>query len=266
MKQQHDILIKNGEDFKLTFTWMDAEKQPISLAGKYVYAQLRENPDSPEYYDFICEHNGVGGEITIRLVHEQTSEISYTNGYYDVFVRDEETDTPILGGKAVIIPSVTKIPNGKFLLPIAYNSYADFPSLGNTNRIYIAADTNLMYRWDASGVYIPIMEWEGPRGEKGDKGDTGTGISLIEKIYSEGLVDTYRINFTDGTYTQYFVVNGKDGSDGEDGHDGVDGKDGQDGNGYFDYDEDTELITMVGEIPYQEVSNQSGGYTATIGF
>lgn len=35
----------------------------------------------------------------------------------------------------------------------------------------------------------------------------GNGISSIEKISSEDNVDTYRINFTDGTHFDYEVEN-----------------------------------------------------------
>ncbi len=249
--KQHDIVFKTGEDFSLSFTWLDGEGNKKSLVNKTVYAQLRESPESGDYFDFICSHTGAGGEITLSLTHEQTSEISFSKGVYDVFVSDGTTDIPILSGNVFIIPSVTRIDEGKILLIIAFNTFNDFPSIGSSNRIYLAADTNLMYRCDAGGYYIPIMEWEGPKGEKGD---TGNSIINVAKILSEEIVDTYQIDFSNGNKTTYQIVNGRDGQK------------GQDGNGYFDYDEETELITMVGEIPYQEVSNQSGGYTATIGF
>ncbi len=48
---------------------------------------------------------------------------------------------------------------------------------------------------------------------QGVKGDTGNGIAYVDKICTEGLIDTYEIMFTDGTTTTFTVTNGKDGSD-----------------------------------------------------
>ena len=51
----------------------------------------------------------------------------------------------------------------------------------------------------------------GPQGETGPAGPTGAtgnGIASVEKIGSSGLVDTYRITFTNGTTFDYTVTNG----------------------------------------------------------
>ena len=73
---------------------------------------------------------------------------------------------------------------------------------------------------------------QGPQGEPGKDGEDGkdgVGIAKIEKISSEGLVDTYEITYTDGTKTIFTITNGANGTDGKDGVDGDDGKDGADG-------------------------------------
>ena len=72
----------------------------------------------------------------------------------------------------------------------------------------------------------------------------GNGIYKTEYIGSNGLVDTYRIYYTNGTYEDFTVTNGAQGEQGEQGlqgdkgdkgdtgapgKDGIDGKDGQDG-------------------------------------
>ena len=77
----------------------------------------------------------------------------------------------------------------------------------------------------------------------------GNGIVRIEFVGRAGLVDTYRIYYTNGTYQEYTIVNGADGAQGEKGdkgdkgdtgeqgekgdkgEDGTDGKDGLAGNG-----------------------------------
>lgn len=43
---------------------------------------------------------------------------------------------------------------------------------------------------------------------KGEKGDTGTSISSVSWVSSSGLVDTYRVNFSDGNSTTFNVTNG----------------------------------------------------------
>ena len=67
---------------------------------------------------------------------------------------------------------------------------------------------------------------QGERGEKGEQGEAGkdgVGIASVEKINSEGLTDTYKITYSDGSSTTFTVTNGKDGADGEDGTNGENG-------------------------------------------
>lgn len=106
-----------------------------------------------------------------------------------------------------------------------------------------------------------ILEMSG-QGPQGPKGPTGNGIDRIEKTSTSGIVDTYTIYFTNGTTFNYEIVNGV----------------------IYYYDGPYEVTPMantaqilptnnlamsddvtVNEIPYQEVSNLSGGLTATIG-
>ena len=70
---------------------------------------------------------------------------------------------------------------------------------------------------------------QGPSGPAGPKGETGTGIESIVKTSTEGLVDTYTINFTDGTTTTFTVTNGADGAQGQQGIQGIQGEQGEDG-------------------------------------
>lgn len=65
-----------------------------------------------------------------------------------------------------------------------------------------------------------IANTKGNKGDKGDQGDQGAGIRKIEKISSEGLIDTYVITMTNNTTFTYYVTNGQDGQDGQDGSDG----------------------------------------------
>lgn len=61
---------------------------------------------------------------------------------------------------------------------------------------------------------------EPEKGDKGDKGDDGVGIVSVEKIATNGNVDTYRITLSNGDTTEFTVTNGTDGADGATGADG----------------------------------------------
>lgn len=52
----------------------------------------------------------------------------------------------------------------------------------------------------------------GATGSQGPTGPAGNGIASVTKISTSGLVDTYRITFTDTTYFDYTVTNGQDGT------------------------------------------------------
>ncbi len=56
-----------------------------------------------------------------------------------------------------------------------------------------------------------FLHLKGVQGDQGDPGDTGNGIANVSKIGTVGLVDTYRITFTDGSHYDYTVTNGQDG-------------------------------------------------------
>lgn len=86
------------------------------------------------------------------------------------------------------------------------------------NGDFDGADFN--YKWDGTklGVknskettyqFVELKGQKGDKGEKGDKGDTGNGIQNIEKVSTVENVDTYAINYTDGTQTTFDVTNGE---------------------------------------------------------
>lgn len=79
---------------------------------------------------------------------------------------------------------------------------------------------------------------DGLDGLPGADGQDGTGIVSVEKIDSVGLVDTYRMMFSDGTYFDYEVKNGEQGIQGIPGQSGITPHIGAD-NHWFLGDEDT---------------------------
>lgn len=61
------------------------------------------------------------------------------------------------------------------------------------------------------------------------KGNDGVGVSGVQKVSTEGLTDTYRMTFTDGTHVDYQVKNGEPGLQGLPGAQGKPGVPGRDG-------------------------------------
>lgn len=61
----------------------------------------------------------------------------------------------------------------------------------------------------------------GPIGPAGNDGDDGNGIASITLTDSTGNVDTYTINFTNGTSTTFTITNGTPGATGQTGPAGV---------------------------------------------
>ena len=84
------------------------------------------------------------------------------------------------------------------------------------NSLYLNTNTYELWKcigtnsWQSLGIL---------HGNPGTPGTNGRGISSITKTGTVGLVDTYNINYTDGsTPTSYTVTNGADGEDGENGN------------------------------------------------
>ena len=83
-----------------------------------------------------------------------------------------------------------------------------------------------------------IFEWESQKGisetstifvENGVDGTDGNGISNVEKINTVGLIDTYRITFTDRNTFDYSIINGTKGEQGLQGIKGDKGEQGEQG-------------------------------------
>lgn len=204
-KKQHDIRIKQGEDFTLAFVVRDTDGNAVNLTGASVTAQLREYPENGDQYDFTCRHNNAGGRVTMTMPKELTSIIAYSYGTYDVFVTYANgTVENVLWGRVFIISEVTRVQAGTQQIVLAFTSFEDFPEVGNLYRLYLDCDAGLLYRWTGT-QYVNALE-----GLRGDKGDDGRGILEIRKIATSenGLVDTYELEYTDGETWLFYVHNG----------------------------------------------------------
>ena len=70
---------------------------------------------------------------------------------------------------------------------------------------------------------------DGIDGEDGINGEDGVGIASIQKLSTNGLVDTYLIIFTDGSTSTFTVTNGEAGEQGPQGEKGDAGEQGPQG-------------------------------------
>ncbi len=60
----------------------------------------------------------------------------------------------------------------------------------------------------ADDTEVQTTSVRGATGAKGDKGTDGRAITSVTKISTSGLVDTYKISFSDNTSTNFTVTNG----------------------------------------------------------
>ncbi len=247
-----DIVIESGADFGMTFWITDNNEQIVDLTDAIVEARLRQFAEANDFFPFTVTHGGVNGRVKISMPHEMTAIIPYTAGVYDVKItfKNGSVRKPFYG-EAYINPEITRPYDGTILNIISVGKLEDLPEIGQIDRLYYIHETDEFYRWNGT-EYVTAAE--------------PNSIVAVEKIGSQGLVDTYRIYFSNGNTSEFFVTNGTEGPQGPRGPQGPAGPAGNDGNGYYHYDPETELITMINTIPYSEVLNQKGGYTAIIGF
>ena len=87
--------------------------------------------------------------------------------------------------------------------------------INNANGVLTGVITNA---GQLGGQVVGMRGLKGDKGDTGDTGATGNGIASVTYVSSAGLVDTYKITYTDGTETTFDITNGEDGTDGTDGH------------------------------------------------
>ena len=143
----HDITIKAGADYQIDFRFLADDDSEIGHYGILIWgeilflddastisgdtwiadtdvwdvdgeviegesnwnltAQLREFPESFEYFDFDFDLDADG--IHMRMPKEVTELITYIRGSYDVFITDSSgLRTKLIMGTARIIPQVTR--------------------------------------------------------------------------------------------------------------------------------------------------------------
>ena len=83
----------------------------------------------------------------VRLDSSQyVGEDSYI--FYDIDTGCLRRTNGLPGGTPICIEGMSKI--------LEFDTFGDFPAEGEANTIYIARNTNLIYRWDGA-VYQPLV-------------------------------------------------------------------------------------------------------------
>lgn len=147
-----EINIKKSAIFNYSCEMKNADGTPMDLTGKVITSQLREKAESPEAIDFTV--TVTGSIVSLSLTAVQTSQITYKAGVYDIFA----DDLCLWEGTANIYTDVTRQAWMQMGVPmniILMASREDFPETGMAALLYIAADTNRMYRY-ADDSYVMI--------------------------------------------------------------------------------------------------------------
>lgn len=125
------------------------------------------------------------------------------------------TSESLLGGGAVVgknvtISSITPIDGGNRIT----FSYTLDDGTVKTSTLDVMNGVNGIDGKDGKNGAKGAKGDPGQNGQDGTNGQDGIGISKIEKVKTEGLIDTYVITFSDDSTFEYTVTNGKDGKDG----------------------------------------------------
>lgn len=155
--KQCNITIECGADFYMHFVVRNDEDALVDLTGATVSAQLREYAEAVDYFDFTATNNGAGGKVTLTMPFEDTAQIGYTSGVYDVFVTFPDSSVEkYMMGDVTIDPNVTKPIAGTVMYLLSFGSEDDFPIQGLLKRLYLSHATNKMYRWNGTN-YVSIV-------------------------------------------------------------------------------------------------------------
>ena len=187
-----------------------------NLSGKLsVLNNISGDLSTPEHISAKLAYKGEKGDPGVGI-----SEIYLTNDYCLQVILDngEVYISPSLRGPQGIKGETGETgPQGIQGIPGEKGVKGD-SGLG-IKSIFLNDNYTLTITFDDNTFYT-TSSIRGQQGQKGETGNTGKGIISIQKISTNGLIDTYEIVFSDNTTTTFDVVNGANGIDGSNGIDG----------------------------------------------
>lgn len=112
-----DFTIYQGATFRPKVRLRDSQQNPIDLTGATVRMHVKMSYTSSAIFLALTEENGralvtdpVNGEISLYVSAEDTAELAFRSGVYDLEVEYVDgTVDRILQGKVKLSPEVTKV-------------------------------------------------------------------------------------------------------------------------------------------------------------
>jgi hypothetical protein len=112
-----DFTIYQGATFRPKIRLRDSQQNPIDLTGATVRMHIKLSYTSSAVLLALIEENGralvtdpVNGEISLHVSAEDTTELAFRSGVYDLEVEYVDgTVDRILQGKVKLSPEVTKV-------------------------------------------------------------------------------------------------------------------------------------------------------------
>lgn len=107
-----DITIEQGATWAKTLVLTKANKTPMSLVGYTGKAQIRIKPGHEtvlaEFTVAFIEPR-TSGRITFSLTDEETTELTFANAAYDLFiVSPSGTTSKLVYGAVSVVPAITQ--------------------------------------------------------------------------------------------------------------------------------------------------------------
>lgn len=104
-----NIVIDQGADFQALIDIEQPDGTPFDLTDHTVAAQMRKTYASQTAYDFLCSHNGVIGQITLKMDKSVTNELDPGRYLYDVEITaPNNTTTRAIEGIVTVTPGITR--------------------------------------------------------------------------------------------------------------------------------------------------------------
>ncbi len=115
MPSTTDIIIKQGETFKMTITY-SISGTPVNITGFDARMQLRPSYDSLLLLANLTSEGGGGltitgaaGKIDVVIPAEKTANITVLEGVYDLEIENPSGEvTRLIGGKFTVSREVTR--------------------------------------------------------------------------------------------------------------------------------------------------------------
>ena len=119
-----NIEIHAGADFALTFDVKDEFYQPVDLTGATIEGQVRQYAEAAEYYPFFINSIPASGIICLTIPFEETQQIGFDKGVYDVFITNADgIREKVLTGDVFVDQAVTRTIEGTMMYRVHVQDY-----------------------------------------------------------------------------------------------------------------------------------------------